>query len=59
MELLAGARSDRDRDRLKQRLLSLLLLRVRGLPDFENAADLSRGPFPPGVSRRTAGRCQG
>jgi hypothetical protein len=42
MELLAGATTDRDRDRLKQRLLALPLLRTHGLPDFETAADLYR-----------------
>jgi predicted nucleic acid-binding protein len=42
MELLAGARSNHDRNRLRQRLLALPLLRLRGLPDFENAADLYR-----------------
>lgn len=42
MELLAGAGSTADRNRLRQRLLALPLLRLRGLPDFENAADLYR-----------------
>lgn len=42
MGLLAGARSDRDRDRLRQRLLALPLLRLRGMPDFESAAGLYR-----------------
>jgi predicted nucleic acid-binding protein len=42
MELLAGTRSDRDRDRLRQRLLALPLLRLRGMPDFERAAELYR-----------------
>jgi predicted nucleic acid-binding protein len=42
MELLAGARNDRDRDRLRRRLLALPLLRLRGMPDFESAADLYR-----------------
>lgn len=42
MELLAGAGSNRDRDRLRQRLLALPLLRLRGMPDFESAADLYR-----------------
>jgi predicted nucleic acid-binding protein len=42
MELLAGARNDRDRGRLRQRLLALPLLRLRGMPDFESAADLYR-----------------
>lgn len=42
MELLAGASSNRDRDRLRQRLLALPQLRLRGMPDFESAADLYR-----------------
>jgi predicted nucleic acid-binding protein len=42
MELLAGVRNDRDRDHLRQRLLALPLLRLRGMPDFESAADLYR-----------------
>jgi predicted nucleic acid-binding protein len=42
MELVAGARTDRDRDRLRQRLLALPLLRLRGMPDFERAAELYR-----------------
>jgi predicted nucleic acid-binding protein len=42
MELLAGARTDRDHDRLRERLLALPLLRVRGMTDFEAAADLYR-----------------
>src|SRR5262245_66356062 len=42
MELLAGAGSNRDRDRLRHRLLALPQLRLRGMPDFEAAADLYR-----------------
>jgi predicted nucleic acid-binding protein len=42
MELLAGARNDRDRGRLRQRLQALPLLRLHGMPDFESAADLHR-----------------
>jgi hypothetical protein len=42
MELLAGARRDRERDRLRERLLALPLLRLRGMPDFEGAAALYR-----------------
>jgi hypothetical protein len=42
MELLAGARTDRDRDRLRQRLRALPLLPLRGMPDFEGAAGLYR-----------------
>ena len=42
MELLAGASTNRDRDRLRRRLLALPQLRLRGMPDFETAADLYR-----------------
>src|SRR5262245_58629512 len=42
MELLASARTERDRGLLRQRLLGLPLLRLRGLPDFESAAELYR-----------------
>lgn len=42
MELLAGASTNRNRDRLRQRLLALPQLRLRGMPDFEAAADLYR-----------------
>jgi predicted nucleic acid-binding protein len=43
MELLAGATATRDLARLRSRLRSVTLLRLRGLPDFEKAADLYRG----------------
>lgn len=43
MELLSGARTQRDRARLKDRLLSLPVLHVRGMTDFEAAAGLYRG----------------
>lgn len=42
MELLAGTRTDRDHHRLKDRLLALPLLRLRGMPDFESAVELYR-----------------
>jgi predicted nucleic acid-binding protein len=42
MELLAGASTNRNHDRLRQRLLALPQLRLRGMPDFEAAADLYR-----------------
>ncbi len=42
MEVLAGASTNRSRDRLRQRLLALPQLRLRGMPDFEAAADLYR-----------------
>jgi hypothetical protein len=42
MELLAGARTDRERDGLRARVLAFPLLSLRGLPDFEAAADMYR-----------------
>jgi predicted nucleic acid-binding protein len=42
MELLAGMSTNRDRARLRERLFELPLLRLRGLPDFETAAELYR-----------------
>jgi predicted nucleic acid-binding protein len=42
MELLAGVRSDREHARLRARLLALARLSVRGLPEFESAAELYR-----------------
>lgn len=40
MELLAGVSDSRGRKRLRQRLLEIPLLRLRGLSDFESAAEL-------------------
>lgn len=40
MELLAGTRSVSERARLRSRLLALPRLAVRGLADFESAAEL-------------------
>jgi len=42
MELLAGVQSPRDHSKLRARLIALPRLAVRGLPDFEAAADLYR-----------------
>jgi len=42
MELLAGARSPRDHAKLRARLIVLPRLAVRGLRDFEAAANLYR-----------------
>jgi predicted nucleic acid-binding protein len=42
MELLAGSRSASERSKLRTRLLGLPRLAVRGLPDFESAAELYR-----------------
>jgi predicted nucleic acid-binding protein len=38
MELLAGARGDREARQIRVRLLALPLLRVEGLADYERAA---------------------
>jgi predicted nucleic acid-binding protein len=42
MEVLAGARTGSDHARLRALLLGLPRVRIRGLPDFEGAADLYR-----------------
>jgi predicted nucleic acid-binding protein len=42
MELLAGVSEASSRARLRQRLLELPVLRLRGLPDFEAAAEIYR-----------------
>ncbi|MGH3896997.1 MAG: type II toxin-antitoxin system VapC family toxin [Pseudonocardiaceae bacterium] len=42
MELLAGARSDEHAIRLRSTLLGFLVLRLRGLADYEAAAELYR-----------------
>ena len=57
MELLAGARSSADRNRLRRRLLSLSLSPLRGLPDFEAAADLYRTCRRRGATVRKLADC--
>lgn len=42
MELLAGTRAPNEHSKLRSRLLAFPLLRLRGLSDFEKAADLYR-----------------
>jgi predicted nucleic acid-binding protein len=42
MEILAGARDDADRDRLRRLLYGLEFLGVEGPADYENAAELYR-----------------
>jgi predicted nucleic acid-binding protein len=42
MEILAGARDDADRDRLRRLLYGLDFLPVEGPADYENAAELYR-----------------
>jgi predicted nucleic acid-binding protein len=52
MELLAGTRRRRDHSRLRMRLIALPRLSVRGLSDFESAADLYRTCRGGGVTVR-------
>ena len=42
MELLAGARSGKERAKLRARLVALPRVALQGLPDFESAAELYR-----------------
>ncbi|HVO22234.1 MAG TPA: PIN domain nuclease [Candidatus Margulisiibacteriota bacterium] len=42
MEVLAGARAPTDHARLRALLLGMPRVRIKGLPDFEGAADLYR-----------------
>ena len=42
MEVLAGARSERDRARMRSLLMTLPILTLRGLADFEEAALIYR-----------------
>jgi predicted nucleic acid-binding protein len=42
LEILAGARDDADRDRLRRLLYSQVFLAVEGPADYENAAELYR-----------------
>lgn len=42
MEILAGARDDKDRDRLRRLLYGRTLLAVEGPSDYEQAAELYR-----------------
>jgi hypothetical protein len=57
MELLAGARSATELTRLRLRLLVLPRLSVRGLEDFEAAADLYRACRARGVIVRKLMDC--
>jgi len=52
MEILAGAEETAERNRLRRRLLALPILALRGLPDFESAADLYRTCRRRGVTVR-------
>lgn len=57
MELLAGTRNRGERSRLRARLTALPLLAVRGLTDFESAADLYRACRTRGATVRKLMDC--
>lgn len=57
MELLAGARSRGEASRLRARLLALPCLAVRGLGDFESAAELYRACRGQGATVRKLVDC--
>jgi predicted nucleic acid-binding protein len=57
MELLAGARSDAAARALRSRLLALPLLRVEGLADYEDAAELWRSCRRVGTTLRGMADC--
>lgn len=52
MEVLAGVRSERERHAVRRQLLGLPLLKLRGLADFERAAELFRALRGSGVTPR-------
>lgn len=57
MELLAGTRSGGERSRLRARLIGLPRLTLRGLADFESAAELYRTCRGRGVTVRKLMDC--
>jgi len=57
MELLAGARDDADRDRLRRMLFGLRFLAVEGPTDYESAADLYRACRKGGETPRKLSDC--
>ena len=57
MELLAGTRSRREHLRLRARLVALPRLTVRGLADFESAAELYRACRSKGATIRRLMDC--
>lgn len=57
MELLAGARDDRQRGELRKHLLGLRMLTLSGLTDFEAAADLYRSCRERGLTLRSLNDC--
>jgi predicted nucleic acid-binding protein len=57
MELLAGAKNQREHSRMRARLLALPQLTVRGLTDFEAAAELYRACRTKGATVRRLMDC--
>jgi predicted nucleic acid-binding protein len=57
MELLAGARDTRDRDRLRRLLYGFTLLAVQGPGDYERAAELYRACRAGGETPRKLTDC--
>lgn len=57
MEILAGARGDSDRDRLRRLLYGLEFLAVEGPADYEQAADLYRACRAGGETPRKLSDC--
>lgn len=57
MEILAGARDDSDRDRLRRLLYGLEFIAVEGPADYEHAADLYRACRAGGETPRKLTDC--
>lgn len=57
MELLAGARSHGDRDRLRRMLYGVRFLAIDGLADYESAAELYRRCRRAGMTPRNLTDC--
>jgi predicted nucleic acid-binding protein len=57
LEILAGARDDLDRDRLRRLIYSQTLLPVEGPADYENAAELYRACRRGGETPRGLADC--
>ena len=56
-ELLAGARSDREHDELRDRVLAFPVLPLNGLAGYEEAADLYRACTAAGETPRSLADC--
>lgn len=57
MEVLAGVRSEREREAVRSRLLALPVLPLRGLADYETAAELYRACHRAGETIRKLTDC--